>query len=122
MTILNPISNSRPDAIADVPREAQVLSFGELSESEVSGGRKLVDNINPLHQVRTRLSVNVGEIEMTVGELLATYEHQVLRLNRAIDQPVDLLLDGQVVARGQLVAVEEQFAVRITELPLPLKV
>jgi flagellar motor switch protein FliN/FliY len=62
----------------------------------------------------------VGTVEMTVGELLGAKEHQVLRLDAAVDQPVDVLLEGQVVARGVLVAVDDRFGVRITELPRPL--
>ena len=58
---------------------------------------------------------------MTVGELLSAKENQVLRLDRTLDQAVDLLLEGQVIARGQLVAVDDYFAVRITELPVPLQ-
>ena len=57
-----------------------------------------------------------------MGELMAAHENQVIRLNRTIEQPVDLLLEGRVVARGQLVAVDEHFAIRITDLPAPLKV
>ena len=57
---------------------------------------------------------------ITVGELLAAKESQVLTLDRSVSQPVDLVLEGHVVARGQLVAVGSQFAVRLTELPIPL--
>ncbi|WP_440534023.1 FliM/FliN family flagellar motor switch protein [Variovorax sp. YR566] len=75
---------------------------------------------NPLHQIKARLQVCVGEATISVGELLGAKEHQVLRLDREIDQPVDLTIEGKVVARGQLVAVDGHFAVRITELPVAL--
>ncbi|MNY65664.1 flagellar motor switch protein [compost metagenome] len=55
-----------------------------------------------------------------MGELLSAKEHQVLKLDRGIEQPVDLTIEGKVVARGQLVAVDGHFAVRITELPMAL--
>ncbi len=42
-------------------------------------------------------------------------------LDQAINQPVDLLLEGRVVMRGDLVAVEGQFGVRITEVAVPLR-
>lgn len=77
--------------------------------------------INPLHLVKARLEVRVGEISLTVGELMAAKAHQVFALKRRIDEPVDLLLEGRVVARGELVALDDMFAVRITELPMPLK-
>ncbi|MGC3998549.1 MAG: FliM/FliN family flagellar motor switch protein [Anaeromyxobacter sp.] len=75
---------------------------------------------NPLRNVKVRLAVHVGSVSLTVGELLAAQAHQVLKLDRAVEQPVDLLLDGEVVARGTLLAVDDQFAVRITELPVAL--
>ncbi len=76
--------------------------------------------VNPLHQIKTQLQVCLGDIHLTVGELMAAREHQVLVLDRLLTQPVDVLLEGRVVARGELVAVDDQFAVRITELPVPL--
>jgi flagellar motor switch protein FliN len=103
---------------------AQVISLGELHGDAVqraAAAEPLIDSVNPLHAVRARLQVCVGGAALSVGELLAAKEHQVLVLDRTVDQPVDLLLEGKVVARGQLVAVDGSFAVKITELPIPLK-
>lgn len=80
----------------------------------------VVRDWHPLHQIKATLQVRVGEATLTVGELLQAREHQVLRLDRAVDQPVDLTIEGKVVARGQLVALDGHFAVRITELPVAL--
>jgi flagellar motor switch protein FliN/FliY len=103
---------------------AQVISLGDLHGDATHRvpPRQLLANPNPLHSIRTRLRVCVGEVELSVGELLAATEHQVLVLDRAVDHPVDMLIEGKVVARGQLVAIDGCFAVRITELPQPLKV
>lgn len=102
---------------------AQVINLGELhGEAAGSGGEPaLKGNANPVHAIRTKLQVTVGQVEMTIGELLSAKEHQVFVLDRSVEQPVDLLLEGKVVARGQLVAVEGAFALRITELPVPLR-
>lgn len=85
------------------------------------GGAPLLRHAHPLHAVRVKLRVCVGEAEMSIGELLGARESEVLVLHRRVEQPVDLVLEGKVVARGELVAVDGCFAVRITELPLPLK-
>jgi flagellar motor switch protein FliN/FliY len=101
---------------------AHTLALSELQDlSHPTNKPALVDLASPLHQIKTRLQVCVGEVVVTVGELLAAKEHQVFVLDRAVEQPVDILLEGKVIARGQLMAVEDQFAVRITELPIPLK-
>lgn len=101
------------------PSGAQAI---ELEEAGAAGGTAaaLLRDVHPLHAVKVRLQVCVGEAEMSIGELLGARESEVLVLQRSVEQPVDLLLEGKVVARGQLVAVDGCFAVRITELPLPL--
>lgn len=120
--------SSALQAEANQSLTAERLSFTELatpvaanapliaSLSEAGAGR----SANPLHQIKARLTVCVGGAEVTVGDLLAAREQQVLRLDRAVDAPVDLLLEGQLIARGILVAVDDHFGVRITELPTPL--
>jgi flagellar motor switch protein FliN/FliY len=104
---------------------AQVISLGELhGQPAVPSTRTAAPALaeaNPLHAIRAELQVCVGRVELTVGELLAAREHEVLVLDTAVDQPVDLLLEGKVVARGQLVAVDGHFALRIVDLPVSLR-
>ena len=99
---------------------AQPVEMPEVSDAAAMGPPLLQDP-HPLHAVKVTLHVRIGESAMTVGELLSARANQVLLLDREVDDPVDLLLEGRVVARGQLVAVDGSFAVRITELPVPLK-
>lgn len=80
----------------------------------------LLKDVHPLHQIKTQVQVCVGQADVTVGELINAREGQVLKLNRQIDQAVDLLIEGRVVARGHLVALDGQFAIRVSELPQPL--
>ena len=76
--------------------------------------------LHPLLAVRARVEVRVGGFEVTVGELARAPVGAVFALDRGLDDPVDVLVEGSVVARGQLVAVDDCFAVRLTEVPLPL--
>lgn len=108
---------------------AQIISLSELqAPSPASGAAMAVplvqapDEANPLHHVKATVTVCVGSVVLSVGELLKARKDQVFRLDAAIQDPVDLLIEGKVVARGQLVAVDDHFAVRITQLPQALKV
>ena len=92
----------------------------EGTSAEKNGWRPEGNASHPLHQVKATLQVYLGSATLTVGELMSAAKNQLLVLDRTVGQPVDLLLEGQVVARGQLVALDDRFAVRITELPLPL--
>jgi len=101
---------------------AQVIAMSDLEAHVVPGGGRspvteaLADAAHPLRRVKAKLTVCVGSVEVSIGELLEAQEQQVIRLDRTVEQPVDIMLEGQVVARGTLVAVDEHFAVRITEL------
>lgn len=99
---------------------APVAANAPLITSLAATGPQPSIAANPLHQIKARLTVCVGEVALTVGDLLAAREQQVLRLDREVDAPVDLMLEGQLIARGTLVAVDDHFGVRITELPTPL--
>jgi flagellar motor switch protein FliN/FliY len=70
-----------------------------------------------LKSVKVRVVVRVGQAETTVGELLEMKQGGVLALDRLVDQPLDVLVDEHVVARGTLVAVGDHFGVRLTEPP-----
>lgn len=101
--------------------QAQPIGLDELVAPSPSGD-PLLAGTHPLHGLKVQLHVCVGRAQMTVGELLAARRNEVLTLESGVDEPVDLLLEGKVVARGQLVAVDGCFGVRITELPLPLRI
>jgi flagellar motor switch protein FliN len=68
-----------------------------------------------LNAVKVRVSVRVGEAHTTVGELLDLKQGAVLPLDRLVDESLDILVEGHVVARGVLVAIGDHFGVRITE-------
>ncbi len=78
--------------------------------SEETPGRKLLLNV-PL-----TVTVEVGRRTMRLREVLELGAGSVLALDRAATDPVDLLVNGKCVARGEIVAVDDCFAIRIAEL------
>jgi len=98
-----------------------VIELSELKSHGQQGSAVLAGNLNVLHSVKVRLRVSVGQATLTIGELLGLKEGGILKLEAALDVPVDVLLEDKVIARGQLVAVDDNFGVRITEPPKPLK-
>ena len=124
------IPNATPSqaATGGAATTAQIISLSELqapsnAQAQVLPQASLGDQeTNPLHQVKATLTVCVGSVVLSVGELLKARKDQVIRLDSALQDPVDLLIEGKVVARGQLVAIDDHFAVRITQLPQALKV
>jgi flagellar motor switch protein FliN/FliY len=86
------------------------------------GGRPLWSGSDApafLGAVKVRVSVRVGGAHTSVGELLVMNQGTVLPLDRLVDEPLDVLVDEHVIARGTLVAVGDYFGVRITEMAIP---
>lgn len=72
--------------------------------------------LDRLAEVLVELTVEVGRTRMTLGETLALGPGSVVTLDRLADQPVDLLVNGRPIARGEVVVIDEEFGLRITEV------
>jgi flagellar motor switch protein FliN len=70
-----------------------------------------------LGALKVRLTAQLGCTEISVADLTALKKGVTLSLDRLLDQPIDLLAEGHVVAQGTLVAVGDNFGLRITALP-----
>lgn len=95
-----------------------IIELPDMHPQAGAGPAVLRGSLDLFEGVKVRLTVIVGETEMTIGTLMDLKESTVLKLERAVDTPVDVLLDGKIIARGQLVAVDDSFGVRITETAL----
>lgn len=100
----------------DATAQTQIIELAEFQQHGGTGPSLLNGNLKLLDSVPVTLSVAVGQVETTVGELLALSEASVLKIDRRADTPIDVILNGNVVARGQLVAVDDHFGIRITEV------
>jgi flagellar motor switch protein FliN/FliY len=75
-----------------------------------------MDDLQRLHDVPVELAVEIGRTTMTIGETLALGPGSIVALNRLAGEPVDLLVNGRPIARGEVVVVDEEFGLRVTEI------
>lgn len=101
------------------PIEARLVELPELPVQEGAGPTLLGANAKLLDSIGVSLSVMVGQAQTTLGELMRLKEGAVLKVDRDVNLPLDVLVNGNVVARGQLVVVDDCFGVRVTEVALP---
>jgi flagellar motor switch protein FliN len=73
-------------------------------------------DLRRLSAVPVDLSVEIGRTRMTVGETLDLREGSVITLDRMADEAVDVLVNGKLIARGEVVVIDEQFGLRITSV------
>lgn len=75
-----------------------------------------VHQIKMLHDVEMDVTVELGRTRMTVRSILGLTPGSVIELDRAAGAPVDLLVNGTLVGRGEVVVIDEEFGVRISEI------
>jgi flagellar motor switch protein FliN/FliY len=69
-----------------------------------------------LRDVPVELTVEIGRTRMTIGETLTLGPGSIITLNRLAGEPVDLLVNGKPIARGEVVVIDEEFGLRVTEV------
>jgi flagellar motor switch protein FliN/FliY len=75
-----------------------------------------VADLRRLSDVPVDVAVEMGRARMTVGETLTLRQGSIIPLNRMAGEPVDLLVNGAAIARGEVVVIDEQFGLRITDV------
>jgi flagellar motor switch protein FliN/FliY len=75
-----------------------------------------VSNLALLMDVQLPVSIRFGQTEMTLEEVVKLGVGSVIELNSGIDQPVELVVNDRILARGEIVNVDGFYGIRITEI------
>ncbi len=73
-------------------------------------------DLRRLQDVPVELAVEIGRTQMTIGQTLELRPGSVVSLNRLAGEPVDLLVNGKPIARGEVVVIDEEFGLRVTDV------
>lgn len=94
---------------------ARHIEFAEFSEDEANGNGK-AHSMDLLKDVELDVSVELGRIELPLGKVLELSKGSVIELEKLAGEPVDLLVNGNRIALGEVVVIDEHFGVRISSL------
>jgi flagellar motor switch protein FliN/FliY len=96
--------------------EITPVSVGELSPDGATGTQRLPRSL--LDPVRLALSVELGRAELTFRELQSLAQGAVVELDHMVGDPLEVRVNGYLIARGEVVAVksEQHYGIRITEV------
>tara|TARA_Y100001947_G_C10268317_1_gene273118 strand:+ start:324 stop:767 length:444 start_codon:yes stop_codon:yes gene_type:complete len=95
---------------------------GEDAEGEGGSEDPLTNgdiDINFLFDVQLSIVVEVGRTQMLISDLLELDEQSIIELDSMVGQPLDIRANNLLVARGEVIVVNEKFAVRITDIISP---
>lgn len=85
-----------------------------------AGAGGIPPNVARLMDVRLMVTIELGRTKKTVQEVLDLGEQSLIELDKSVGEPVNVLVNGRLFARGEVVTVSENFGVRITELVAPM--
>ena len=100
-----------------VEEEAQASAADNTTVDE----RISMENMRVLENIDVSLTVEVGGAEIKIRDLLRLNEGSVIELDRLAGDPLDILANGTMIAKGEVVMVGERFGIRFSEIVAPEK-
>ena len=99
--------------MSQMQSEVHAAALEELGVSEPGPGG---GDLSLVLEVPVELAVEIGRTTMTIREAVSLTPGAVVVLDRMAGEPVDLLVNGKRIARGEVVVVDEEFGLRVTEV------
>lgn len=88
------------------------IQFPTLSRDEA--GRKFESDI--FNNIPVSLSVELGRSQITLKEVYELMEGSIIELERLVGEPLDLVVNGQIIAQGEVVAIDNNYGLRVTNI------
>lgn len=109
-----PLSTESPETMDSIP-DTESEEHPELVLTEIIPDGTGV-NINMLVDIPVRVTAELGRTNMTVKQILELERGSVIELDRIAGDPIDLFVNDHLIARGEVVIVDDNFGIRITEI------
>jgi len=100
------------------PPNVQPVQFANLQSSGVAGDQ---GNIGLLMDVFMEMTVELGRTKKLIREILGIGEGTIIELDKLAGEPVDILVNHKLIAKGEVVVIDENFGVRVTEIVSPME-
>lgn len=110
VTSINP---EQQDAIATL---ADQIKTGDDALNKLK-----VQNLDFILDIPLKVSVELGRAQVVIKDLLQLGQGSVLELDKLAGEPLEVLVNGKLVARGEVVVVNEKFGIRLTDIISPLE-
>jgi flagellar motor switch protein FliN/FliY len=97
---------------------------GNNQEETVTGdkpGQQEKYDFDIILDIPLDISVELGRVKMIVNDLLQLGQGSVIELNKSAGEPVEIYINNKLIARGEVVVVDEKFGIRVTDIISPLE-
>ncbi|MEK7748096.1 MAG: flagellar motor switch protein FliN [Nitrospirota bacterium] len=102
-----------------VKTEEKPATFANLDPKSVSSRPPITGNINLLLDVPLKVTVQLGSVKMLIKDLLHLGPGSIIELSKIAGDPMDIFIGEKLIARGEVIVVNETFGVRIIDIVSP---
>ena len=117
----DPKTSPEEGAVKTEDQQAEVKTAEAKPKESVEPSSAAVNNLRVLENIEVKLTVEVGNTEIAIKDLLRLNEGSVVELDRLAGDPLDILINGTMIAKGEVVMVGERFGIRFVEIVDPQK-
>lgn len=106
-------TEQEPNKVVEETLESQTVAGGAM------GGYDSSLNLDVLMDVPVTISMEIGRANINIRNLLQLNQGSIVELDRLAGEPLDVLVNGTLIARGEVVVVNEKFGIRLTDVISP---
>lgn len=117
-------SGSNKSSLGDIWGDAMSEQFSSENSAEVLSQAEdvmvnLSEDLNLVLDIPVKMTVELGRTKMTIKELLRLSPGSIVSLDGHAGEPLDILINGYLIAQGEVVVVSDKFGIRITDIITP---
>ncbi len=123
MTDENQEGMGKPEIEQQADRSEQVIKnlADQIQTGDDALNKLKVQNLDFILDIPLKVSVELGRAKVVIKDLLQLGQGSVLELDKLAGEPLEVLVNGKLVARGEVVVVNEKFGIRLTDIISPLE-
>lgn len=106
---------------ADDQKDAIAQLADQIKTGDDALNKLKVQNLDFILDIPLKVSVELGRAQVIIKDLLQLGQGSVLELDKLAGEPLEVLVNGKLVARGEVVVVNEKFGIRLTDIISPLE-
>ncbi len=112
----NNVTEMNPDQKDAITSLADQIKTGDEALNKLK-----VQNLDFILDIPLKVSVELGRAQVVIKDMLQLGQGSVLELDKLAGEPLEVLVNGKLVARGEVVVVNEKFGIRLTDIISPLE-
>ena len=99
--------------------EPDAFGLEDFGPDAADQGRRADDRLDAVHDVPVKVQAVLGRSRLPIGELLRLKAGMVVELDRRVGEPVDVFVNNRLIARGEVVMIDNSLGVTLTEIVRP---